>query len=225
MKPSALLSAFSLAALVALSACGGKALSQGLGGSSGASGSSGSTGSSGAQCTAAPTCELGDDTLFTVQPCGDGAPCAEPAPVCPLGKTCYTKETCGATVYCASNVACPRPRCDANQIEVAGPESCSKSRPCTPRSNGCGLTIWCAPDEITCDGLPSCDPGDRTVSSPSQCVSGPGAVCYSRSVCGSTIWCNGFRGFGADGGTPPPTVDAGKPAPIPEPAPEPDPAF
>jgi hypothetical protein len=39
----------------------------------------------------------------------------------------------------------------------------------------------------TCAAAPACDPGDREVSAQRDCP--VDTNCYSRSICGSTIWC------------------------------------
>lgn len=42
----------------------------------------------------------------------------------------------------------------------------------------------------TCGAVPVCEPGDTEVSSESECLQDD-AYCYSRSLCGMTIWCTG----------------------------------
>jgi hypothetical protein len=56
----------------------------------------------------------------------------------------------------------------------------------------CCSTVWCARVNVTCDAYPACDPGDVPVD-----VCPPGAACYGRSVCGTSITC---EHAGVDGG-------------------------
>jgi len=48
-----------------------------------------------------------------------------------------------------------------------------------------------------CLAYPICDPGDRTVAGPDACS--PGASCYPRFMCCTTIWCE-KSGAASDGG-------------------------
>jgi hypothetical protein len=104
---------------------------------------------------------------------------------------------CGQTIWCtgAGEQCAAFPSCQGGWVEVS---SCN-TKDCVPVTV-CGTTILCRPD-AQCDGYPSCDAGHTTVGSPAQCLQDD-AVCYSRSLCGSTIWCTGP--IAQDAGGPPP---------------------
>jgi hypothetical protein len=48
----------------------------------------------------------------------------------------------------------------------------------------CGATIWCTVP-VACDAVPFCDAGDTQLMG--ACP--PDGSCYTRNVCGVTIWC------------------------------------
>ena len=78
-------------------------------------------------------------------------------------------------------MACPP---GSNQVA-----SCRPGADCFT-SSFCGQPIYCESQTSQCDAYPTCDPGHIQVGSPSQCFQDD-AVCYPRSICGTTIWCTG----------------------------------
>lgn len=168
---------------VAVLACGGSVDRSGLfagdGGADG-DGGAGSDGESG-NCTATPRC---DDGFLEVP---DGR--------CPDDARCDVRTVCGVTITCAPGraicTAIPSCREGHRQVQV-----CPKDVKCTQETE-CGVTILCY-DPIQCAGAFACDPGDDQVKSENDCYED--GYCYSRDVCGTTIWCTGFRS---------PTRDAG----------------
>jgi hypothetical protein len=183
-----------LAALLALTACGGSLASpaeQEVNGGSGA-GSSGSSGGrsdvGGPRCAAAPACDRGDTVVLGPQACD------------PFGG-CYERSVCGTTIRCARAVGqcAAYPTCKPGFEEV-GPPTCA-TRPCE-QVTACGATILCAPSEPQCDGYPVCAPGAVPVKSSADCPAD--APCYPLTACGVTIWC-----------APQSAPDAGLPSPPP----------
>jgi hypothetical protein len=159
------------------------------GSSGGSSGGPKSGGGVGATCTAAPTCDPGDKRVASESACPQDT------------ARCYDRSYCGQTIWCAHPVCEGDPACPGDYVPVP---SCQGSTDCIAQSV-CGQVYYCARDLSLCDGYPACDPGDTQVPSPSQCLQDD-AVCYQRSVCGSTIWCTGARP--QDGGAPPPLPPA-----------------
>jgi hypothetical protein len=71
---------------------------------------------------------------------------------------------------------------------------------CAQLLTGCGgSTVYCGLFTPTCNGVPSCDPGDY------QATSCDGGECYTRTACGTSILCK-KQGVGCDVA---PTCDAG----------------
>lgn len=84
---------------------------------------------------------------------------------------------------------CPAiaPACDPGDEQVDSEAACGRAGSCYSRSSTCQgsrTTIWCAGPTERCLAEPTCDAGDRQVTS---CASGE--TCYTRTTCGSTILC------------------------------------
>jgi hypothetical protein len=104
------------------------------------------------------------------------------------GISCYERSACGTTIGCQREHAqCDgTPECNPGygQVNACAPDSDCKT------VTACGVTILCQKADPPCEGpAPICDPGDKQVSSQSECLQD--AKCYARSVCNSTIWCTG----------------------------------
>jgi hypothetical protein len=123
-------------------------------------------------------CDQGDQNL------GGAGACA------PDASRCYTKSLCKITIRCAGPpqaVCAGYPSCKAGYQQVA---ACpNDGTPCVTETM-CGAAILCAQIPVMCEAYPSCDLGHWEVPSQSQCLQDD-AVCYSRSLCGTTIWCTG----------------------------------
>jgi len=148
--------------------------SPGEGGGGGGGKSAG--GSSGVICNATPSCNEGDASFKT-----SADACLELN-----GDTCYDRSACGVALWCRhTDAQCDGyPECNPGETKVA---SCVPDTTCQKYSS-CGVTIYCIKE---CEGpAPICDPGDKQVSSQSQCLQDD-AKCYSRTTCNYTIWCTG----------------------------------
>lgn len=75
--------------------------------------------------------------------------------------------------------------CDPGDDRVASEAACKGADYCYSRAGACGGdVVWCAHQPAQCGAVPSCDAGDRVVTSCPK-----GATCYSRTACGSTLLC------------------------------------
>jgi len=182
LRSSLLLLAFPSLSLVV--ACGGGIESkpdQAIQGNTPNEAASSSQASGGAQggsvgaCRGIPSCDSGDEQVSGPSAClQDDA-------------RCYQRAVCGTSIWCTGSTTeqcAAYPSCKPGYIEVP---SCT-TKDCVSETV-CGATIYCRPD-AQCDGYPSCDPGHTKVASPAQCLQDD-AVCYTRALCGVTIWCTG----------------------------------
>jgi hypothetical protein len=89
--------------------------------------------------------------------------------------------------------------CDEGDRYINGPGECPPDADCYSRSICCS-TQWCVRENVNCDAIPVCDPGDREIEG--ECP--PAYTCYPVTLCGMTIQC-------LDGGPAPinPGIDGG----------------
>lgn len=181
MKPRVALTSLCLLSLLAV-ACGGAVDRTGLFADGGASDDGdGGPGAPPGPCEASPSCGEGGHEVPNGQ--------------CPAGARCTVMTTCGVTITCSSHgeICAAIPACPSGFKQV---QVCPKDVKCIQQTE-CGITILCY-DPIQCAGAVGCDPGDDQVKTENDCYED--GYCYSRDICGTTIWCTGFRS---------PTRDAG----------------
>ena len=115
-------------------------------------------------CQAYPTCDEGHEEIE------DEGACLQDDAVC------YERSLCGYSSWCTGPASsCAPLACAPEEVAIDSDED--------------GCTDTCvAPEE--CEAFPSCDEGHQAVASATECLQDD-AVCYERSLCGSTIWCTG----------------------------------
>lgn len=181
---------------VVLGACGGQSFTEGdddTGGDGGTSAAGKSTSGSGGSATAGRG-SSGDGSGGTgtagTGTAGNGTGGTGTAGTAP---TAGTGQGTGGSGCCLAF-----PTCGPNEHEVSA-DVCAQESSCHEVSICCS-TIWCVEDIPQCDAYPSCDAGDTRLDGPCPPVAADGAdsdaataplpgSCYSRSLCGSTVWC------------------------------------
>jgi hypothetical protein len=94
------------------------------------------------------------------------------------------------SVQCTAVPACTS---DEELLALTGPRdpavyACPMGRECNVREL-CGSFAFCAKSIVACRAVPSCDVGDQPISQNQGCNTVGGDSCYTRTVCGTTIYC------------------------------------
>jgi hypothetical protein len=105
------------------------------------------------------------------------------------GAAAGTGGVSGGPVCCLA-----APACGDGEKQLPPGEPCPTGFDCYD-STVCCATIRCARAAGQCDAYPSCDPGDRELTSSCPPIGG----CYSRTLCGTTVWC--VKAPSTEGGT------------------------